>query len=227
MALARQAGLANVLVSNGGINAEAAGEILSLTDAANIDLKGFSEKTYSAVLGGDLKTTLDFITLAAGMGVHTEITTLVVPGLNDSEAELEHCAEFIAGLGRDGEGRGTTPWHLSAYHPDYRWDAPATAGSALREAARRARKGLRYVYAGNIAGETNDTPCPACGKPLITRRGYLVDTAGLEPAEEGGRPFYRCAACKAPAPVAGTVPPMILSRGKIDFLKFFYPPDRS
>ena len=203
MALARKAGIANVLISNGCINSGAAGEILSRTDAANIDLKCFSEKTYSSILGGELKTVLDFITLAAGRGVHTELTTLVVPGLNDGEKELENCGEFIAGLCRDGEGLGTIPWHLSAYHPGYRWDAPATGGGALREAASRARKRLRYVYTGNIAGETNDTLCSACGRPLIKRRDYRIDTAGLELADEGRGSFYRCAACKNPAPVRG------------------------
>jgi pyruvate formate lyase activating enzyme len=209
MALARKAGIANVLVTNGCINAEAAGEILSLTDAANIDLKCFSEKTYSGLLGGDLKTVLDFITLAAGMGVHTEVTTLVIPGLNDGEEELEDCAGFIAGLCRDGDGLGTIPWHLSAYHPDYRWDAPATGGGLLREAARRARKRLRHVYTGNVAGETNDTNCPACGAALVKRRGYRVDTSGLvfKKAETrlsgSGAPAsaYFCAYCKKTAPL--------------------------
>jgi pyruvate formate lyase activating enzyme len=203
MALARKAGIANVLVTNGCVNAEAAGEILSLTDAVNVDLKCFSEKTYAAVLGGNLKTTLDFIGLAAGMGVHTEVTTLVVPGLNDGEQELENCADFIAGLGRDGDGLGTIPWHLSAYHPDYRWDAPATEGARLREAARRARNRLRHVYTGNVAGETSDTRCPACGAALVKRRGYRVDTGGLELCREGGEIFYRCGSCGANAPVAG------------------------
>jgi pyruvate formate lyase activating enzyme len=211
MALARNAGLANVLVTNGCINAEAAGEILALTDAANIDLKCFSEKTYAGLLGGDLKTVLNFINLAAGMGVHIEITTLVVPGLNDGEEELDRCASFIAGLYRDGGGSGAVPWHLSAYHPDYRWDAPATGGSFLREAARRARKRLRHVYTGNIAGEINDTLCPRCGKTLISRRGYQVDTAGLELAEDGGETFYRCAACKDRAPVAAARLPLSTS----------------
>jgi pyruvate formate lyase activating enzyme len=205
MALARKAGIANVLVSSGCINAEAAGAILSLTDAANIDLKCFSEKTYAAVLGGNLKAVQNFISLALEKGVHTEITTLVVPGLNDGEKELEDCGAFIAGLRQDAEGLGTIPWHLSAYHPDYRWDAPATGGGVLREAARRARKRLRHVYTGNIAGESNDTRCPACGAALVKRRAYLVDTAGLKIYREGGTVFYRCAACGANAPVrAGT-----------------------
>jgi pyruvate formate lyase activating enzyme len=143
----------------------------------------------------------DFISLAVNKGVHTELTTLVVPGLNDGEEELDRCADFIAALGRDEEGLGTVPWHLSAYHPDYRWDVPATEETRLREAARRGRKRLRYVYTGNVAGEANDTRCPACGKTLIKRRGYYVDTTGLEAAEAGGRKFYRCGFCKTSAPI--------------------------
>jgi pyruvate formate lyase activating enzyme len=98
MALCREAGIANVLVSNGCINAAPAAEILALTDAANIDLKCFSEKTYADVLGGELHTVLRFLETAAEAGVHLEVTTLIVPGLNDSEAELDNCATFIAGL---------------------------------------------------------------------------------------------------------------------------------
>jgi pyruvate formate lyase activating enzyme len=151
MTLVRKQGAANVLVTNGCVNAEAAREILALTDAANIDLKCFSEETYRTVLGGNLNTVRDFITLAVEMGVHTEITTLVVPGLNDGGDELETCGTFIAGLRRDGEGMGTIPWHLSAYHPDYRWQAPPTEARILREAARTARQRLRHVHLGNVA----------------------------------------------------------------------------
>ncbi|MDR2158500.1 MAG: AmmeMemoRadiSam system radical SAM enzyme [Treponema sp.] len=200
MALARKRGIANVLVTNGCVNAEAAAEILSLTDAANIDLKCFSPETYAALLGGNLAAVRDFITMAAAMGVHTEITTLVVPGLNDSEGELENCAAFIAGLAADAGGMGTIPWHLSAYHPGYRWEAPPTAGGMLRDAARRARKCLRYVYTGNLAEEINDTLCPCCGRPLVKRRAYRIETEGLELRREGRNAFYRCAFCKSPAP---------------------------
>jgi pyruvate formate lyase activating enzyme len=203
MLCARNAGIANVLVTNGCINAEAAGEILSLTDAANIDLKCFSPETYSSLLGGDLKTVLAFISLAVNMGIHTEITTLVVPGLNDSEKELEACMEFIAGLSRDEQGMGCIPWHLSAYHPDYRWEAPPTDAGRLREAARRAEKGLRYVYTGNIAGENNDTRCSYCGSVLIKRRACRIDTGGLEPEKKDGKTRYRCLSCKKPAPIIG------------------------
>jgi len=123
MALARKHGIANVLVTNGCINGEAAREILALSDAANIDLKCFSAETYSKVLGGDLDSVLAFIKLALEKKVHVELTTLVVPGLNDSTEELDKCAAFIASLGGAGS-LCTVPWHLSAYHPEYRWNAP-------------------------------------------------------------------------------------------------------
>ncbi|MDR2435685.1 MAG: AmmeMemoRadiSam system radical SAM enzyme [Treponema sp.] len=195
MSLARKHGIANVLVTNGCVRAEAASEILPLSDAANIDLKCFSPETYSKVLGGDLQTVLDFIALALRAGVHVEITTLIVPDLNDTEEELVRCADFIAGLPE-------TPWHLSAYHPDYRWNAPQTDPAFLLRTAERARKKLRYVYTGNIAAEKNDTLCPHCGEVLVRRRAYRVDAGGLA-SPAGGERFYRCAACGGKTGIVG------------------------
>jgi pyruvate formate lyase activating enzyme len=217
MEFAHQRGVANVLVSNGCISPGRAEQILPLVDAANIDLKCFSEKTYREILGGDLETALDFIRAARRYGVCLELTTLVVPGLNDGEAELDRCAEFIAALGdtpAGPSGRRPVPWHLSAYHPSYRWNAPPTESAALLRAAERARKLLPYVYAGNIAGEKNDTPCPRCGAVLVRRRGYRVESrlssggnpaavsagAGEGPVHKGPQPC-RCPSCGAGTPV--------------------------
>jgi pyruvate formate lyase activating enzyme len=194
MALARREGIRSVLVSNGGISPEAAAEVLSLTDAANIDLKSFSEETYSRLLGGNLPAVLGFIEAACRRGVHLEVTTLIVPGINDKPGEQDSIADFLAGLSRD------IPWHLSAYHPAYRWDAPATAPSLVEEIARRGREKLSFVYAGNIAGD-NDTPCPQCGAPLVRRRGFRVDTKGLVLKTAGGAGTYHCARCGSPAPI--------------------------
>ena len=144
MVLARKNGIANVLVTNGCINADAAAKILALTDAANIDLKTFSAETYKKTLGGDLHTVLEFIRLCYQMGVHIEITTLVVPGLNDFDIELNSIAEFIAGLDI------AIPWHLTAYHPDFRWNAPPTDRNFLLNTAKEARKILQNVHTGNI-----------------------------------------------------------------------------
>jgi pyruvate formate lyase activating enzyme len=193
MTLARRQGIANVLVTNGCVNAEAAKEILSLTDAANIDLKCFSAETYSKILGGNLETTLEFIKLAYGMGVHIELTTLVVPGLNDSDEELDEIAGFIAELGAAGSTEVETPWHLSAYHPDYRWNAPPTEPALLLRAADRVRKILPFVYSGNIS-DANNTICRSCGAALVRRKGYHVDTTGLA-APSGDEKNYRCAKC--------------------------------
>ena len=188
MTLARKHGIANVLVTNGCANTAAAKEILALTDAANIDLKCFSAGNYTKVLGGYLDAVLEFIKLAYSIGVHVEITTLVVPQLNDSDEELDNIAQFIASLSP------LVPWHLSAYHPDYRWNVPPVDPDFLIQTARRCRSILKYVYTGNIAGEINNTPCPNCGAPLIKRRGYSIDTAGLA-APQTGEKHYRCGQC--------------------------------
>jgi len=188
MALARRQGIANVLVTNGCVNTEAARELLSLTDAANIDLKCFSRESYRKILGGNLDTVLDFIRCACTMGVHTEITTLVVPQFNDSEKELDSIAQFIASLDP------LIPWHLSAYHPDYRWNALPTDPQVLFQTAARGRAVLNHVYTGNIRCDANDTLCPACNTALIRRRGYTVDTTGLAPPAPEEK-CYRCGIC--------------------------------
>jgi len=145
MTLARRHGIANVLVTNGCIKTEAAAEILKLTDAANVDLKTFSQETYKKILNGDLQTVLDFIGLCYKTRVHLEITTLVVPDLNDSESELDKAADFIASVSKE------IPWHLTAYHPDYRWNAPPTDRNFLLRVAKEAEKKLTFVHTGNIA----------------------------------------------------------------------------
>jgi pyruvate formate lyase activating enzyme len=199
---ARKAGVVNVLVSDGCVNPEAAEAILDLTDAANIDLKCFSGETYSKVLGGDLAATTSFIRRAVEKGVHLEITTLVVPGLNDSEEELDKCASFIAELEKAGP---SVPWHLSAYHSDWKWQAPPTDPLSLVSAAARARKTVHFVYTGNIAlqGETNfcDTLCPCCGKILVSRRGYRVNTSGINLQTIEGKTFYSCSSCGETTPL--------------------------
>jgi len=183
MTLARRHSIANVLVTNGCINAEPAAEILKLTNAANVDLKCFSADTYKKILGGDLQTVCSFIELCSKTGVHVEVTTLVVPGLNDSDDELCAIADFIAALD------AKIPWHLSAYHPDYRWNAPPTDPAFLLRAAEKARKKLAFVYTGNISGG-NDTCCSRCGAVLVRRSGFR---AALTLAAAEGK--YKCANC--------------------------------
>ena len=144
MTLAREHGIANVLVTNGCAKKEAAEEILKLTDAANVDLKSFNAEIYKNILNGDLQAVLDFIKLCDKMKVHIEITTLVVPDLNNSFDELDSITDFIVSVNKD------IPWHLTAYHPDYRWNAPPTDPSFLISAARKAKEKITFAHTGNI-----------------------------------------------------------------------------
>ena len=192
MALARKHGIANVLVTNGCINPDPAREILSLTEAANIDLKCFSQDNYTNILGGNLDAVCTFIRLAVNLGVHVEITTLVVPGFNDSTKELSKCAGFLQSICEEPD-TPRIPWHLSAYHPDYRWNAPLAGPEQLLRLKKQAAGQLRYVYTGNIPGEENDTHCPECAECIVRRRGYRTDTL-LSPPKAGDK-YFRCAAC--------------------------------
>lgn len=140
---ARKKNIANVLVTNGCCCSKTADEILALTDAANIDLKCFSKEKYADVLGGSFDAVLEFIENAFKRGVHIEITTLVVTAFNDTIEELMQCADYIAGLSRE------IPWHISAYHPAYKYREPPTEQSLLDDAARYAKEKLRYVHIGN------------------------------------------------------------------------------
>ena len=146
---AHEYGLKNVLVSNGSVNTAAAEEILKYTDAANIDLKCFREETYNKILGGSLALAgvKKFIELALEKNVHLELTTLVVPGMNDSEDELDDCINYVASLEKGGR---MVPWHLSAYHPAYKYNAPRTDPSFLRKIAAKAGEKIGHVYIGNI-----------------------------------------------------------------------------
>jgi pyruvate formate lyase activating enzyme len=135
-------------------------------------------------LGGRLGPVLDSIRAIHGLGLWMEIVTLVVPGFNDSDQELREIVGFIAGVSRD------IPWHVTAFHPDYRMTAPPPTSphSLSRAAAIASEAGLRYVYTGNVAGGLEDTRCPACGELLVVRRGYRVRECRL--AGEG-----RCPGC--------------------------------
>ena len=172
--LAREAGLKNIFVTNGYISSEALATIAPFLDAANIDLKSFSESFYRDIVRARLAEVLDSIIEYRKQGVWLEITTLVIPGLNDSVAELKGIAEFIAvNLGID------TPWHVSRFYPTYRLtDRPGTAPGTLRKARDIGHAaGLRYVYMGNVPGEGGENSyCPSCSTLLIKRHGYLVES---------------------------------------------------
>jgi len=172
--LAREAGLKNIFVTNGYISREALATIAPFLDAANIDLKGFSEEFYRDIVHARLSEVLDSIVEYRRQGIWLELTTLIIPGLNDSEAELQGIAEFIvANLGID------TPWHVSQFYPTYKLtDRPRTPVATLRRARDIGRSaGLRYVYEGNVPGEGGEnTYCPSCSGVLIKRYGYVIET---------------------------------------------------
>jgi pyruvate formate lyase activating enzyme len=165
---ARAAGIKNVFVTNGYTTTEALESIAPYLDAANVDLKGFSNKAYREVTGASLDGVLDCLRDYRRLGIWLEVTTLVIPGHNDSEYELRQIALFIAEeLGRD------VPWHLSAFYPTYKMlDRPPTPTATLslaRDLGRRA--GLEYVYLGNVDGVgSGDTLCPGCGQTVIHRQ---------------------------------------------------------
>jgi pyruvate formate lyase activating enzyme len=173
--LAKAAGVKNVFVTNGYTTTAALEAIAPYLDAANVDLKGFSNKAYKEFTGASLKGVLECLRDYRRLGIWLEITTLVIPGLNDSEDELKQIASFIVDeLGRD------VPWHISAFYPTYKMlDRPATPVATLylaRDLGRRA--GLQYIYLGNVNDPgASDTICPACGKKVIRRqRLQFIDT---------------------------------------------------
>ena len=170
--LARQAGLKNIFVTNGYISTEALATIAPFLDAANIDLKGFSETFYRDVVHARLSEVLDSIMEYRKQGIWLELTTLIIPGLNDSDGELQNLAEFIvANLGVD------TPWHVNQYYPTYLLtDRSRTSVETLRKARDIGLSaGLRYVYEGNVPGEGGEnTTCPSCASLLIKRHGYAI-----------------------------------------------------
>ena len=144
--VAKQAGLKNIFVTNGYMSREALETISPYLDAANIDLKSFREKFYVENCKGHLQPVLDSIKLAKKLGVWIEITTLIIPGYNDSVSELSDIAGFIASVGKD------IPWHISRFHPDYHFlSEKMTPIETLKKAEDLGKKaGLDYVYLGNV-----------------------------------------------------------------------------
>lgn len=177
--LAHAEGIASVYVTNGYMTAEMLELFQGVTDghepwldAANVDLKAFRDETYKKVCGARLQPVLDALKKMKELGVWVEVTTLVVPGMNDSEAELRDIAHFIA-----TELGGETPWHVSRFHPDYKmYDRGPTPPATLCRAYDLGRQaGLRYVYVGNLPGaRLEDTFCPGCGRMVIGRWGFQV-----------------------------------------------------
>lgn len=169
--LAAAEGLANLFVTNGYITEEALDAIAPYLQAANIDLKSFNDLAHKRMTGARLQPVLDSIRAYKRRGIWIEVTTLVIPGHNDSEAELSQIAEFVASVSAD------IPWHVTQFYPAYRLlDRPPTPIETLARAREIGRAaGLRYVYEGNVPGAGGeDTSCHACQTRLIHRYGYTI-----------------------------------------------------
>jgi len=169
---AKAAGLTCAFVSNGNATPEALAYLLPYISAYKVDLKTMQDKRYRQ-LGGVLNNVLDTIQNAHDLGLWVEVVTLVIPGFNDSPEELWEAARFITSVSSD------IPWHVTAFHPDYKMtDPPPTSAAALQQAAEIGQEaGLHYVYAGNLPGRVGSlesTYCPTCSEVLVERRGYTV-----------------------------------------------------
>jgi pyruvate formate lyase activating enzyme len=170
--LAHESGLKNCFVSNGYMTPRAVETIAPCLDAINVDLKAFRDETYRQVMKARLEPVLTCLKALVAAGVWVEVTTLVVPGMNDSDAELADIAGFIA-----KELSGDVPWHVSRFHGDYQMtDTPATTRATLDRAVQIGRDaGLKFVYAGNVPGNENEnTRCPSCRTTLVRRTGFAV-----------------------------------------------------
>jgi pyruvate formate lyase activating enzyme len=169
--LAQEQGIKNVFVSNGFMTAESAKALAEVIEGDNIDLKSFRDDFYRKVCKARLQPVLDTIERLKRAGVWIEVTTLIIPGHNDSVEELTEIAQFIKGVGPE------IPWHVSAFHPTYQMmDRPRTAAEILLKAREIGlTAGLRYVYTGNIPGQGGEnTYCYSCGEVLIERLGFAI-----------------------------------------------------
>jgi pyruvate formate lyase activating enzyme len=188
---ARDAGLLTAFVSNGNGTPQILEYLHPWIDLYKVDLKSFNDQHYHQ-LGGRLQPILDTIRGLHRMGLWLEIVTLLIPGFNDSEEELRKLTEFLARVSPD------IPWHVTAFHQDYKMTSPADTRPAdlLRAAAIGRESGLRYVYAGNLPGRVENlenTYCRQCGEILIERYGYSIENYRLTP--EGA-----CPVCHAAVP---------------------------
>jgi len=190
--LVHEAGLKNVLVTNGHICEKPLKELLLYIDAMNIDVKSFSPSFYAKVCHGKLEPVLRTAEAARKAGCHIEITNLLIPGLNDSGDEISELVNWVAAALGD-----TTPLHFSRYYPAYKFKEPPTPIDTLRKAAEIARRKLKYVYLGNIPGkEGADTICYECGKTVIRRTVFGVAEVHVIDA--------KCEYCGAPIHVIQT-----------------------
>ncbi len=185
---AKAEGLGNCFVSNGFMTRDVIERISPWLDAINVDLKCFSDETYRRIIGGRLEGVLDSIRLLKELGVWVELTTLMVPEMNDSEGEISQIAEFIARVDP------SIPWHVSRFHPQYKMlDRPPTGGPIVMRALEAGREaGLHHVYCGNLRDRDGEsTRCSSCGCTLIERSGFTLLSNNLT-AEK------KCPKCDTP-----------------------------
>jgi len=176
--LAAGQGLKNVMVTNGFINRKPLEALTEIIDAFNIDLKAFNGEYYRKYTGASLKPVLDTISEVASSGRHLEITTLIIPRLNDSADDMKREAEWIA------ENAGSrVPLHISRYFPMYKRDDPATPLETIFTLQEVASEYLDFVYTGNVSATMpgSETLCPVCNELLISRTGYHTTVTGLTP----------------------------------------------
>lgn len=175
--IAAKQGIKNVFVTNGFMTSEALETISPYLDAANVDLKSFRDEFYRKSCGARLQPVLESLQKLKELGVWVEITTLLIPGLNDGDAELKDIAGFVAGLGKE------TPWHISRFHPQFKMlHTPVTSVSSLHRAFEIGKMaGLKYVYSGNVPGDEGEsTYCFHCGNLLIERYGFQMGKVNLQ-----------------------------------------------
>jgi len=188
---AKAAGLMTGFVSNGNATPQVLAYLRPWVDLYKVDLKCFDDRHYRQ-LGGRMQPILDSLRRIHEMGFWLEVVTLIVPGFNDSDEELQRIAGYLAGISRD------IPWHVTAFHPAYQMEGPTTtpANTLIRAASIGRQAGLRYVYAGNLPGEVGDlenTRCPQCRFLLVERHGYRIVRNQLDGAGN-------CPACRTPIP---------------------------
>jgi pyruvate formate lyase activating enzyme len=175
--LAHQEGLKNVMVSNGYMSSQALSVLGPFLDAANIDLKAFNENFYNKYCSARLEPVLETISALRARGIWLEITTLLIPGLNDDREEIKRLISFLLELD------DRIPWHISRFFPQYQlWHIPATEQESIHNLLRLGvESGLKYLYSGNLTVDCwNDTNCPSCKKTLIQRQGYQTEIIALQ-----------------------------------------------
>ncbi|MDX6577367.1 MAG: pyruvate formate lyase activating enzyme [Blastocatellia bacterium] len=188
---AKAAGFRTAFISNGNATPQVLDYLRPWTDCYKIDLKSMSDRNYRQ-LGGVVDNILDTVKMVHERGFWEEIVTLVIPGFNDSEDELRRAADFIASVSPD------IPWHVTAFHQDYRMtdNANTTAAQLIRACEIGRAAGLRYVYAGNLPGRVGrweNTFCPSCDELLVERYGYIIQKMKVTPAG-------RCPSCSEMIP---------------------------